>query len=107
MNKMNVMSSIASQIRKHPRLVSLVRKAAKAAHIVSPEMVVVLDYPIHSRQRWDQGNPHQKIYDILNRYRNSYESNLRAFLPLSKYFTIIPERQIADAELSDPCWING
>jgi len=103
LSKRKLMTVVALQIRKHPILVELLKKAARK---VSPETVVILDYPIYSRQRWDQKNPHQELYDIINRNREFYKSTLKAFLPLSRYFTIIPERQPAFAS-SDPSWING
>ncbi len=104
MSKMNLTTFITLQIRKHPRLVELLKKAA---HKVSPETVVVLDYPINSRQRWNQERPHQELFDIIAKNREVYKSNLQAFLLLSKYFTIIPERHTANSASSEPCWING
>jgi hypothetical protein len=103
MSKMNLATIVALQIRKHPRLVKLFMEVA---HKISPETVIVLDYPIYSRQRWDQENPHQRLYDIINRNRESYKSNLQGFLSLSRYFTIIPAWQ-TNSSSSEPCWING
>jgi hypothetical protein len=104
MSKMNLMTLVALQIRKHPRLVELLMKAA---HKVSPETVAILDYPINSRQRWDQENPHQELYNIINKNRELYKSNLQLFLPLSRYLTTIPKRYTANSISSEPCWING
>lgn len=100
---MNLMELVALQIRKHPRLFELFKEVA---HKVSPETAIV-DYPVNPRQRWDQENPHQQLYDIINNNRESYKSNLQAFLPLSRYFTVIPDRQTANFASSEPCWING
>lgn len=97
------MTIAALQIRKYPRLVELLKKAA---HKISPETCLLLDYPINSRQRWDQENPHQELYDIINKNRKLYESNLQAFLTLSRYFTIIPEQHTGNSASSYPCWIN-
>jgi len=102
MNKMNLMTLVALQIRKYPRLVELLKEVA---HKVSPETVVVLDFPINSRRRWE--NPHQDLYNIINKNREFYKSNLQAFLPLTRYFTSIPERQTGNSASSEPCWING
>jgi hypothetical protein len=104
MSKMNLMTLVALQIRKHPRLVELLMKAA---YKVSPETVAILDYPINSRQRWDQENPHQELYNIINKNRELYKSNLQLFLPLSRYLTTIPKRYTANSISSEPCWING
>ena len=101
---MNLIALVALQIRKHPRLVKLLKKAA---HRVSPETVVVLDYPVNSRRRWDEKNPHKELYDIINKNRELYKSNLQSFLPLSRYFAAIPKRYTANSASSEPCWING
>jgi len=74
MIKINLMTLICSGIRKHPMLVELLKKAA---HKVSPETVVLLNYPVNSRRRWDQENPHQDLYNIINKNRESYKSNLQ------------------------------
>jgi len=102
-----VFSFIASQSKKRPGLVSLFRKIAELAHMVDPETVVVLDYPIHPKQRWDFKNPHPKIYDIINKNRNVYKSNLQKFLEFSKFFADIPEKQPSDSESNMLCWANG
>jgi len=104
MSKVKLMTLIALQIRKYPRLVELL---IKAAHKVSPETVVVLNYPINSRQRWNQEHPHQELYNIINTNRELYKSNLQVFLPLSRYFKAIPERHTANSASNEPCWING
>jgi hypothetical protein len=99
------MSFIASQIKRHPRLVELLKKTARD---VAPETVVILDYPIKSRPRWGQGSGHKGLYDIIDKNRTLYESNLQSFLQLSEYFAKIPaEQQECDSPSSEPCWING
>lgn len=104
MNKTSIMKFVASQISKHPILVELLMKAAGS---VSPESVMVMDYPVKLKQRWDQENPHKELYDIINKNRKFYKSNLQAFLPLLRYFTIIPERHTINSAPNEPCWING
>lgn len=101
---MSLKTLVVLQIRKNPKLVELLKRVA---HKVSPETVAILDYPINSRQRWDQENPHKKLYDIINENREFYKTTLQEFLPLSRYFTLIPERQTANSASSEPCWING
>ena len=59
-----------SQIRKHGRLIELAKQIASE---VSPETVVVLDYPVSSRQRWNRATPHPQLYGIINAQRASYE----------------------------------
>ncbi len=104
MNKMNLMRHVTLQIRKHPRLVALLRSVA---HKVSPETVALLDYPINSRRRWVEDNPHQGLYNIINQNRSSYKAALQAFLPLSQNFLNIPERRTTNSLPTEPCWING
>lgn len=101
---MNLGSLISAQIRKRPRLVERLKKVA---HDVSPETVVLLDYPVNLRPRWDQGIGHRALYDIIDKNKDFYKSNLQAFLPLSRYFTSIPEQQEGNSASSEPCWING
>jgi hypothetical protein len=103
-DKMNLRTLVALQIRKHPRLVELIMKVA---HKVSPENVAVFDYPINPKQRWDEENPHQDLFNIINQNREVYKSSLMAFLKLSMYFTTIPERQADNCVSNEPCWING
>jgi hypothetical protein len=103
MSAMNLKTLVALQIRKNARLAELLKKAA---YKVSPETVVLLDYPVNSRQRWGQKNPHHELYDIINKDRELYKSSLQAFLSLSKNFINISERYTADSVSIEPCWIN-
>ncbi len=100
---MDLKTLIASQIRKYPKLVDMLRRLA---HKVSPETVVLLNYPIIFKQRWDQENPHQKLYEIINKNRELYKSNLQTFLPLTEYFTNIPEQHAPNSVSSEPYWLN-
>lgn len=104
MNKAGLIEHIASQIGKYPVLVELL---TKVAHKVSPETVVLLDYPINSRRRWDEEHPHQVLYSIINETRSSYIADLQAFLLLSDDFLNIPERRTTNSLSTEPCWING
>jgi hypothetical protein len=104
MKKPNLIALLVSQVRKHPRLIELLKKAA---HNASPETVVLLDYPVNSIQRWDQEHPHSILFSIINRNREFYKSQLLAFLPLSGYFNAIPVQQTDSSASSEPCWING
>jgi hypothetical protein len=104
MNKIQLMDFLALQIKKHPAVVELLKKTARN---VSPETVVILDFPVHSRQRWNQEHPHQELYDIINKNRDVYEYTLQSFLPLLGYFTAIAERQTPHSTSTEPYWING
>ncbi|MCI0451947.1 MAG: class I SAM-dependent methyltransferase [Candidatus Latescibacteria bacterium] len=104
MNKMGLRELAASQVRKHPLLVRVLRRAA---HEVSPETVVLLDYPLASRQRWDEDHPHQRLHEILDGDRAVYRANLQSFLPLADRLVTIPERRTPTTPPAEPCWVNG
>lgn len=91
-------------MRRHPLLVKALRRAARE---VSPQTVVLLDYPLVSRQRWDEDHPHRRLHDLLDREREVYRSNLQSFLPLMDRLVTIPERRTAATPPAEPCWING
>jgi hypothetical protein len=69
--------------------------------------VIFLEYPVNSRQRWDKQNPNPYLHNIINQNRELYQSELQAFLELSKYFVTIPKEHKDNAPLNEPRWING
>lgn len=91
----------ASQLRRLPKVASFVKSLA---HNISPETVVLLDYPIVLKQRWDSYNPH--LYKIINGRRDAYRAQLQSFLALLPDFCRIPARNQPSSS-SEPCWING
>jgi len=99
----NLMRCVVSHIRKKPRLVELLKSAA---HHVSPKTVAIFDYPVNAIQRWDPGNPHSLLYEIINTNRDAYRSCLESFLRLSEDFLLIPKRQRTNPSASEPCWVN-
>jgi hypothetical protein len=90
---------IVSQLQRRlvGRLNSLARK-------VSPKTVVILDYPVNSRPRWQTPPYNPYLYDIINSQRRLYRSHLEAFLPHIDQLSRIPTREAASTE---PYWING
>jgi hypothetical protein len=94
---------VALFMKKYPSLGRLIKNIA---HKAFPETVALLDYPINLRQRWSQDHPHQTLYDIINENRDVYTYNLKSFLQLSEYLTLIPERQLDGADSIEPYWIN-
>jgi len=70
-------------------------------------MQLTLDYPVNSRRRWDEQNPHRALYDIIDANRAVYESHLQGFLKLSSHFAAIPKQPPAATESSEPHWNNG
>lgn len=104
MMKKKLTALVAGQLRKFPGFVDLLNRTA---HAVSPETVALLDFPIFSRRRWTEANPHGNLYRIIDSNRDSYKSDLQFFRSLSGCFTAIAERETASQQWNDPCWING
>ena len=95
---------LVAQVRKHQSLGrSLVRILRKAF----PHNVIVLEYPIDSRPRWDQQRPNPHLYEAISRQRASYANSLRSFLQFSDDFSRIATRPPATHAPGDPHWING
>ncbi len=102
--KAQIINFFATRIRKYRTLVKLLNVIAKQA---SPETVVVFDYPLNPKRRWDPKNPHHELYDIINRSRAAYTHHLQSFLTFEEYFIKIPKQQTSDSPSTEPCWING
>ena len=102
---MDWLTTVALRVRKSPRLLAIVNKFAEFAHVVSPETILVLDYPIQLKQRWGAGGYHTILYESINQNRESYTRQLESFLSLAKYFALISETQ-PGSEL-EPYWNNG
>jgi hypothetical protein len=66
-----------------------------------------LEYPVHPRQRWGDGNPHPELYNIINRNRVTYIEHLKSFLEFSENLVKIPEREGANSVPGEPSLING
>jgi len=103
MDKTQIIDRMAAQVKKNHNLVRLIRRVAQRA---SPEDVLLLDYPVYSKQRWRKEQPHGQILDILNRNRSTYISHLNSFLAYRNYILDIPASPATDAEPSVPCWMN-
>jgi Methyltransferase domain len=93
-----------SQLRKRPRLVS---RLSSFARKVSPDTVVLLDYPLKPLQRWHIPPYNPFLYDIINQHRDLYKSVLNSFLPLTDHFSRIPAREPIPFKSTEPYWING
>jgi len=104
MDKTRVVDFIAAQIRKNDNLVRLVRRLARQA---SPEHVLVVDYPVDAKPRWDKEQPHGEIYEILNRNRSTYVNHLESFLPFLDCFREIPAEPANAPGAVVPSWKNG
>src|SRR5262245_13665208 len=101
---MGVEEFLAARARTYPPLGrSLTRILRKAF----PHNVIVLEYPIDSRPRWDERQPNPHLYAAISRQRASYAEALDSFLQFSDDFRRIATRPAAGHAAGDPYWING
>ena len=99
-----VVDFAAAQIRKSNSLTRLIRRLARQA---SPEHVLVVDYPVDAKPRWDKDRPHGVLYEILDGNRSTYVNHLESFLPFLDFFREIPAAPSSDAGSAVPIWNNG
>jgi Methyltransferase domain len=104
MNDAKIASFLAGQVKRHPALAELLNQVNRQTF---DKKLVFLDYPIHPTERWNNRNPHQELWDIINGNRPSYIELLKSFLTFTENFVDIRERQTADSSPSEPSWING
>ena len=95
---------LATQLRRHQ---SLGRSLTRVLRKAFPQTVIVLEYPLDARPRWDQ----QLAYS-LSCTRPSPDISgvcrvLVSFLRFSDEFRRIATRPSAAHAPSDPVWING
>lgn len=95
---------LVTQIRKHP---GLGRSLTRLLQHAFPQTVIVLEYPVDARPRWDQHRPHPHLYEVISRSRASYAATLRSFLQFADALGRIPTRAPAAQPSTAPCWING
>lgn len=93
---------LADRLGRHAtlgtRLSRLLRKAF-------PQTVIVLEYPVNTRPRWNQRQPNAHLYDAIARNRAAYADCLRALSSFAECFSRIP-RHSPDGS-REPAWING
>lgn len=104
MEKIDLALLVAPLARKFPRCSRAVKKIARA---ISPETVIVLDYPVRPRQRWTTDTPHPGLYDIINRRRDAYQVALESFLVFKDRLSTIPASKPQDDFSLTPHWDNG
>jgi Methyltransferase domain len=93
----------ATRLRNRKQILKLLKMIIQRA---SPEDTLILDYPITLKQRWSP-EPHEKLYEIINESRNTYQNYLQAFLEYRDFFLEIPEHQPDNLGSTHPSWING
>lgn len=90
------------QVQRRPRLGRLVRSLAQHS---APGSVVVLEYSVHPRPRWPQGQPHPALHRILTEQRDVYQRRLESFLPFGDALGRIALEE-ATAGPTQPFWRN-
>ena len=71
-----------------------------------PRSLIVLDFPVTPKPRFFPGNPHPKLFDILNRGRDAYKSQLKSdFYPYRADFNRILSSAITRDE-TEPSWLR-
>ena len=95
---------LAARIRRHP---VLGRSLTNLLRHAFPQTVIVLEYPVDARPRWDEHSPHPLLYEVISRSRGSYAATLQSFLQFADRFRRIPARPSGADAPGDPCWING
>ncbi len=71
-----------------------------------PGQVITLEYAVDSRPRWDNQTPNPFLYEVIDRRRPTYRSNLQALAAYTADFLRISAHPNAGG-LSDPHWVNG
>jgi hypothetical protein len=67
---------------------------------------ILLDYPVKATPRYGYGKPpHPKLYEIINKNRNTYKSTLESFLRLKEYLLKIPSESASNTQ--EPSWTNN
>ena len=100
MSKTMIANFLAGRARKHLGL------AESVARQTFGNKLLFLDYPVNPSQRWSYGNPHQELYNIINRNRTSYIEHLKSFRAFTANFAKIPKLHATDSSPSEPNWLN-
>jgi hypothetical protein len=95
---------LVEQGKRHRTLADFLTRVVRE---ISPQTVIVLEYPLDSKPRWTLEQPNQPLYDIINRNRATYESHLKSFLGFTDDLLRIHERPPRDAPSVEPFWLNG
>lgn len=104
MNYLGIVRFLAAQLGKSPKLTRLLWDVTRE---ISPDTVLLLDYPLSSMQRWDLEHPHQELYAILDNNRDIYISHLQSFLSFSECFGNISIQNKQNSLSTEPHWNNG
>jgi predicted O-methyltransferase YrrM len=72
----------------------------------SPHSLISLDYPVTPKARYSPGNPHPKLFEILNRERTAYRARLDRFLAYRDDFERIQASYENAHDEPEPTWVN-
>jgi hypothetical protein len=95
---------LVGQAKRHKSLADFLTRVVRE---VSPETVIVLDYPVAARPRWTQDKPNAALYEIIDRPRATYAAHLRSFLAFTDDFLKIPQHPPNKTSSGEPFWVNG
>jgi hypothetical protein len=95
---------LAARLRSHQ---SLGRSLTQLLRQAFPQSVIVLEYPVHSRPRWDQAKPNTYLHDVISRNRAACAECLRSFLPFTESFRRIATRPSSSHRPEESVWIKG
>jgi hypothetical protein len=73
---------------------------------LSPQSVVLLDYPINAKPRWDVLTPHAELQKIMDGGRSRYKVILESFAQFIPFLVNIKRFRDESFPL-DPFWMNG
>ncbi|SFO47875.1 Methyltransferase domain-containing protein [Algoriphagus ornithinivorans] len=76
------------------------------ANQVSPETIVILDYPIKLSQRYTLKEPHEKILNLIEKNKAEYKSILENFLKYEDRLKEIASNKQDIIRGTDPTWDN-
>jgi hypothetical protein len=103
MNHTPVVNPPVVQVKKYSGLAAFLNPVARK---IFRKRMILLDFPVNPIQRWDDGNPHPDLYEIINSNRSSYAELLKSFLEFREKFLRISVRPETNSS-SEPSWING
>lgn len=92
---------ISKLIKEKPFFIwNLFKKIYPLRHFLS------LNYPVKSHPRYGYGKPsHQKLYEIINKNRDTYQDYLKQFLKFKNNYFAIPKYSLESNSI-EPYWSN-
>jgi hypothetical protein len=93
---------LAACVRRSPRIARLIRRLARSS---DPDSVVLLEYPVRARPRWDQANPHPELYQLFHGQREQFRQQLTSFLAFGEALGRIQSDSNAATPM-EPHWRN-